>query len=134
MVLFAPASEVTPAAMVTVVVSVAVRPRLSVTVRVYTVVTVGEAVGWATVASSSPVVGLQLYVYGVSPPVAEPSRATEPPADIVRPGPASTAKGSVTLPGTADMPLQQPKGRPEAASINPVTTKEPTRTRRIIIT
>ena len=57
---FGPALAVGLGSTVIVIDEVAVQPRLSVTVTVYVVVVVGEAVGFAAVGLLSPVAGLQL--------------------------------------------------------------------------
>jgi len=80
---------------VTLVLSLAVHPLKSVTVTVYVVLPLGEAVGLATAGSLKPSVGLQLYVYGGVPFVAVglPPICTESPAQTAWSGPASAIGG-----------------------------------------
>ena len=86
-----PASAVGFGFTVTVAASVPSQPFASVTVTVYSVVAAGDAVGFASVGSSRPAAGDQLYVYGGVPPepVGLPPIAVDEPSQIATSMPAS---------------------------------------------
>ena len=94
-----PAAAVGGCRTVTTTVSSPIHPLASVTVTIYGVVVVGLAVGLATVAELSPVVGAQEYVYGVLPPeaVGEPPITADPPGQIAVSAPADAVGGVSTV-------------------------------------